>query len=136
MRNADSRWFYVCLAALFAAVTLLSFVPTYWGPVAAGRLEGGDAALHAVAMVWSGLWVAGYSINLQSSLGYPAAARVQTAIPRILFARFAPPGSPQRPGLGEPAPMLVGLPGVLIVDLLLVAAAPQRGTRSRLGSAR
>jgi len=48
---------------------------------------------------------------------------VQAAIPRVLYVLFAPPGSPQRPGLGEPASMLVGLPAAVAVDLLLIAVA-------------
>lgn len=116
----------------------------------------------AFAMLWSGLWVTAFGINMQSALGFPLEARAQalnsvmkiffffgcvalavakvrtpnvhkrlmvlamlplvwTSIPRILYALFAPTGSPQRPGLGEPAPALVGVPGALITDLLLVA---------------
>jgi hypothetical protein len=175
----DQQWVYFSVAGFCAAITLLSFVPTYWGPVAGGRLEGGGTVLHvhavlfsawpllflvqtwltatsrlrlhrslgvlgaalALAMLWSGLWVTAFSINVQSALGYPVEARafaivsftkiiffaacvalavanvprpnvhkrlmvlamlplVQTAIPRILYL-LAPPGSPQRPGLGD-----------------------------------
>lgn len=198
--ESEPHRFYVRLAVVFAAVTLFSFVPTYWQPLIAGRLEGGAPALHvhaflfavwpllflaqtylaassrmdvhralgflgaglAVAMIWSGLWVTAYSINVQTALGYPFEARgfaiisftkilffgvcvalaistvrrpgvhkrlmvlamlplVHAALPRILFALFAPPGSPQRPGLGEPPPTLVSVPGAIVIDLLLLA---------------
>lgn len=191
--------FYVGLASLFAAVTLFSFVPTYWQPLIAGELVGGAPPLHvhaflfavwpvlflaqaylagssrmathralgffgaglAVAMIWSGLWVTAYSINVQAALGYPVEARgfaitsftkilffgvcvalaiskvrkpnvhkrfmvlamlplVHTALPRILYALFAPPSSPQRPGLGEPAPPLVSIPGAIVIDPLIL----------------
>jgi hypothetical protein len=46
---------------------------------------------------------------------------VHTALPRILYALFAPPGSPQRPGLGEPPPTLVSVPGAVVIDLLMLA---------------
>lgn len=197
--SRGESWFYVRLAGLFAAITLLGFAPTYWLPLASGRLESGAPILHfhaflfaawpllffvqtwlaatsrlkwhrsvglfgaaaAIVMLVSGLWVTGYSINVQTALGYPVGARaiaitsftkilffaacvalaiiyvkrsdvhkrlmvlamlplVQTAIPRIMYASLMPPGSPQRPGLGEPASLLVGIPAAVAIDVLLV----------------
>lgn len=45
---------------------------------------------------------------------------LQTALARILFALFAPDGSPQRPGLGPPPPMTVGIPTSIALDLILL----------------
>lgn len=48
-------------------------------------------------------------------------ALLQTALARILFALFAPEGSPQRPGLGAPPSMLVTIPTSIVLDLFLLA---------------
>jgi hypothetical protein len=45
---------------------------------------------------------------------------LQTALARILFALFAPAGSPQRPGLGPPPPLTVGIPTSIVLDLILL----------------
>jgi hypothetical protein len=50
-------------------------------------------------------------------------ALMQTALARIFFVLFAPDGSPQRPGLGEPPSLLVSVPTSVVTDLILVAIA-------------
>lgn len=57
---------------------------------------------------------------------------VLTAIPRVFYVLFMPPGSPQRPGLGEPlslASRVALVPG-LVTDLLLVGVVVLLDRRS------
>ena len=162
-------------AVLFSAWPLLFLAQTWLAARAQIRWHrrlGIAGAVMAVAMVVSGLWVTASSIDIQSALGYPVAARgfaiisftklaffaacialairnirrpeyhkrlmvlamlplVQTAIPRILFALFAPDSSPQRPGLGEPASMLIGVPAAVVIMAVWLGIAWH--DRRRLG---
>jgi hypothetical protein len=152
---------------LIATAWPLLFLTQAW-LAATGRTEwhrslGLFGVALASAMVFTGLWVTAYSINVQSAAGDPFQARAfsiasvaklaffatcvaiavanvmrpeihkrlivlatvaltQPAFGRLLFAFFAPSGSPQRPGLGEPPPLhLVGVPTSIMTDLILLA---------------